>query len=185
MRRFFFSAPAGPLRTACWFGAASLFLTLAVLFTLAAGRAEEKARLLRGRSDAAAAFAASPSPPPSNPFVYPARDFRTIPETLRAAGLSVETVSEEPPEASGSGEILKMKVAGSGNFFQVISLFDIIHMKKHWVSADLLRMERAGDRLSFEVALCAYRSRGTYEEEKHRTDRSDGHGEEPRREDSR
>ena len=87
--------------------------------------------------------------------------------------------------ARSAGEVLKMKVAGHGTFPQVLSLFDIIYMKKHWVRADLLRLARDGDRLSFELELSAYRSRGTYEEEKHRTDRSDGHRQEPGGKDTR
>ena len=170
-------------QTALFAAAAVVFLTLAVLFCRAAGRAEERAASLAARNDASAAFAAAPRAAPVDPFAFPAADFLALPDRLRG-GAQIEEVSEEPPQAEAAGDILKMKLTGAGNFAQVLSLFDIIQ-KKHWVSADLLRLEREGDRLAFELELCAYRSRGTYEEEKHRTDRSDGHGEEPRRKDSR
>lgn len=171
-------------KTALFAAAAVVFLTFAVLFSRAAARAEERAASLAARNDASADFAAAPPSALPDPFAFPASDFLVLPNQLRAAGAAIEEVSEEPPEEEEAGSILKMKLTGRGNFAQVLSLFDIIQ-KKHWVSADLLRLEREGDRLAFELELCAYRSRGTYEEEKHRTDRSDGHGEEPRRKDSR
>lgn len=169
-------------QTALFASAAVVFLTLAILFCRAAGRAEERTAALAARKEADA-FAAAPRAAPADSFAFPASDFLALPNRLRG-GAQIEEVSEEPPQAEAAGDILKMKLTGAGNFAQVLSLFDIIQ-KKHWVSADLLRLEREGDRLAFELELCAYRSRGTYEEEKHRTDRSDGHGEEPRRKDSR
>lgn len=170
----------------------ALFFLLAVLLFLAAfllartaRSADEEAAALRTQNDAAEAFASTPTVPRTAPLYFPAGEFLALGDAIRQSGASVQEISEEPPEPMTAGEVLKMKVAGHGTFPQVLSLFDIIHMKKHWVRADLLRLARDGDRLSFELELSAYRSRGTYEEEKHRTDRSDGHRQEPGGKDTR
>lgn len=167
---------------ALWYaGAAVLLLSACVVLGRAAVRAGERAEMMRLRSEAAEAYAASPWTVPPGPFDFRAGELADLGEAMSAGGAVLDEVAGEPPEPRQVGEILKWKVAGRGTFPQLLSLFDIIHMKKHWVRADLLRLSREGDRLSFEMELAAYRSRGTYEEEKHRTDRSDGNGEEPRR----
>lgn len=167
------------LRTQAFVLLAILLLAAAVLLAQGARRAEEETQRLAALNDAAEAFAAQPLPQVLPPPPFPAADFHSLGQALSASGARIEDMAELSPLPAGEGEILRLRAAGTGTFLQVLSLFDIIHMKPYWVRADLTRLSRRGPLLSFEVELGAYRSRGTYEEEKHRTDGSDGNGEEP------
>ena len=56
----------------------------------------------------------------------------------------------------------------------IVRGFDIIKSKEVWNVVKLVRLKREGTVLSFALEITAFQSRGTYEEEKYRTDRSDG-----------
>lgn len=88
---------------------------------------------------------------------------------LEEAGVSVEEISEEK-----NGNFNKIHVAGTGSFSQIVRGFDIIKSKEVWNAVKLVRLKREGTVLSFAIEITAFQSRGTYEEEKYRTDRSDG-----------
>lgn len=88
---------------------------------------------------------------------------------LEEAGVSVEEISEEK-----NGNFNKIHVVGTGSFSQIVRGFDIIKSKEVWNAVKLVRLKREGTVLSFTVEITAFQSRGTYEEEKYRTDRSDG-----------
>ncbi len=174
-----------PARARWYALGAALLLALALLLGRAALKADERARALAAENDAAEAFFLAPPPLPVPPPSFSPDEFYALQREVSRAGLFTEEISQLPAVPTEKGEILKMNLKGSGTFLQVLSLFDIIHMKSYWVRADLVRLSRTGPLLSFEMELSAYRSRGTYEKEKHRTDRSDGHGEEPGGENTR
>ena len=88
---------------------------------------------------------------------------------LEEAGVSVEEISEEK-----DGNFNKIHVVGTGSFSQIVRGFDIIKSKEVWNAVKLVRLKREGTVLSFVIEITAFQSRGTYEEEKYRTDRSDG-----------
>lgn len=88
---------------------------------------------------------------------------------FREAGVSVEEISEEK-----DGNFHKIHVVGTGSFSQIVRGFDIIKSKEVWNAVKLVRLKREGTVLSFAIEITAFQSRGTYEEEKYRTDRSDG-----------
>lgn len=88
---------------------------------------------------------------------------------LEEAGVSVEEISEEK-----DGNFNKIHVVGTGSFSQIVRGFDIIKSKEVWNAVKLVRLKREGAVLSFAIEITAFQSRGTYEEEKYRTDRSDG-----------
>lgn len=88
---------------------------------------------------------------------------------LEEAGVSVEEISEEK-----DGNFHKIHVVGTGSFSQIVRGFDIIKSKEVWNAVKLVRLKREGTVLSFAIEITAFQSRGTYEEEKYRTDRSDG-----------
>lgn len=69
---------------------------------------------------------------------------------------------------------IKIHVVGTGSFSQIVRGFDIIKSKEVWNAVKLVRLKREGTVLSFTIEITAFQSRGTYEEEKYRTDRSDG-----------
>ena len=96
----------------------------------------------------------------------PASDYG---ELLEAAGVSVKEISEEK-----DGKFHKIHVVGTGSFSQIVRGFDIIKSKEVWNAVKLVRLKREGTVLSFTIEITAFQSRGTYEEEKYRTDRSDG-----------
>ena len=72
------------------------------------------------------------------------------------------------------GNFHKIHVVGTGSFHKLSSGFDIIKSKEVWNAVKLVRLKREGTVLSFAIEITAFQSRGTYEEEKYRTDRSDG-----------
>lgn len=88
---------------------------------------------------------------------------------LEEAGVSVEEISE-----GKDGNFNKIHVVGTGSFSQIVRGFDIIKSKEVWNAVKLVRLKREGTVLSFAIEIAAFQSRGTYEEEKYRTDRSDG-----------
>lgn len=88
---------------------------------------------------------------------------------LEEAGVSVEEISEDK-----NGNFHKIHVVGTGSFSQIVRGFDIIKSKEVWNAVKLVRLKREGTVLSFAIEITAFQSRGTYEEEKYRTDRSDG-----------
>lgn len=90
-------------------------------------------------------------------------------ELLEEAGVSVKEISEEK-----NGNFNKIHVVGTGSFSQIVRGFDIIKSKEVWNVVKLVRLKREGTTLSFALEITAFQSRGTYEEEKYRTDRSDG-----------
>ena len=73
-----------------------------------------------------------------------------------------------------NGNFNKIHVVGTGSFSQIVRGFDIIKSKEVWNAVKLVRLKREGTVLSFALEITAFQSRGTYEEEKYRTDRSDG-----------
>ena len=90
-------------------------------------------------------------------------------ELLEEAGVSVKEISEEK-----NGNFNKIHIVGTGSFSQIVRGFDIIKSKEVWNAVKLVRLKREGTVLSFAIEITAFQSRGTYEEEKYRTDRSDG-----------
>ena len=72
------------------------------------------------------------------------------------------------------GNFNKIHVVGTASFSQIVRGFDIIKSKEVWNAVKLVRLKREGTVLSFAIEITAFQSRGTYEEEKYRTDRSDG-----------
>lgn len=100
--------------------------------------------------------------------------FRKVPasaygELLEESGASVKEISEEK-----EGKFNKIHIVGRGSFSQIVRGFDIIKSKEVWNVVKLMRLKREGTALSFALEITALQSRGTYEEEKYRTDRSDG-----------
>ena len=81
----------------------------------------------------------------------------------------MKEISEEK-----NGNFNKIHVVGTGSFSQIVRGFDIIKSKEVWNVVKLVRLKREGTTLSCAFEITAFQSRGTYEEEKYRTDRSDG-----------
>ena len=95
--------------------------------------------------------------------------FQKAPASAYGKLLEEAGVSEEK-----DGNFNKIHVVGTGSFSQIVRGFDIIKSKEVWNAVKLVRLKREGTVLSFAIEITAFQSRGTYEEEKYRTDRSDG-----------
>ena len=138
---------------------ALMYGLLALLLLLSGGLLFREAGQLRERAEGMAT---------ENPLFQkaPASAYGNL---LEEAGVSVEEISEEK-----DGNFNKIHVVGTGSFSQIVRGFDIIKSKEVWNAVKLVRLKREGTVLSFAIEITAFQSRGTYEEEKYRTDRSDG-----------
>ena len=100
----------------------------------------------------------APTAPPVSPFPS-AADLSRAAEDLAAAGIRIETTSENAPLPQKHGEILSLSLSGTADFDRLLEMFDIIQEKEQWMCLTFRKIVREGDRLRFEAELAAYRGR--------------------------
>lgn len=100
-------------------------------------------------------------------------------EMWETASLKVNEIKEEEPEILPEGKIKKERVSLQGNFRQLMQSFDIIGDENIGTSFEILRIARNKDVLDITGELREFRGRGTYEEEKYSSHRTDGNREKP------
>lgn len=142
---------------------------------------------LRAANEGIRAYAAHPTVPKEPDFLRQAflsdgtADYGAL---LEEAGLSVTDVSEEYGEGVPLGRFHKIFISGTGSFAQILRGFDIIQSEERWNAVYLKEIKRGETGLVLEMEVRTFQYRGTYEEEKHRPDRSHGNREKPRRQDT-
>ena len=139
-------------------GAATfLFLLAAAGLHFAAEGKKETAAQIALENRLVETFQA-PAAPPVSPFPT-AADLSRAAEDLAAAGIQIETVSENAPLPQKHGEILSLSLSGTADFGALLEMFDIIQEKEQWMCLTFRKIVREGDRLRFEAELAAYRGR--------------------------
>lgn len=142
------------------YGACLLLLSgISICFGWGIRQEEEAAAKLRAENDRVVQYAENREAPGDSPFTAGRSALLQAAADISASGISLQEIREEPPETKAHGVLWTMKICGAGSFFQVLSLFDIIHMKKNWISASLCRIQRRGDSLFFEMELAAYQGK--------------------------
>lgn len=143
-----------------WLGILTALLLSAFFLYAGIQEKEEKISALRTENETAESYAAHAGEKKAAKLFTRGEDaLRDALGDAEQSGITITGVSEELPEETEHGRILKMKIKGSGSFSQVLSLFDIIHMKKHWMTAELLRAEKHGGSLRFEMELAVYQGK--------------------------
>ncbi len=140
------------------FGAAAiLFLLAAAALHFAAEDKKQMTAQLALENQLVETFQA-PTAPPVSPFPNMA-DVSRAAEDLAAAGIRIETVSENAPTPQKHGDILRLSLSGTADFTSLLEMFDIIQEKERWMCLTFRKILREGDRLRFEAELTAYRGR--------------------------
>lgn len=127
------------------------------------------------------AFSTRPAAPSSRPFLeslFPAVSSPSLLASLEAAGLSVDSITEEQKEEE-MGIFHIFHVSGTGSYAQIVQTFDIIKGKERWSAVNLKELKRSPKGLAYEMEIRTFQIRGTYEEEKYSPHRPYGHREEP------
>lgn len=122
-------------------------------------RKTAEAAALRAENDALEAYAAAPAGERPELFCAGADALREAAEAVAMSGVRNPKAEEETPQEGEHGTIYCMKLSGACRFTQLLSLFDIIQGKKHWIAAELVRLERKDGMLYFEIELSAYQGK--------------------------
>lgn len=137
---------------------------LSLFFFFGAETETGHAALLHEENEKAAAY--HPKEDRAALFLHGKEALREAVEQLGESGARIGEITEETPEILSHGTVYRMKIRGTADFFQVLSLFDIIHTKKYWIAAELLSLRREGGTLRFELELAVYQGKETGEARK-------------------
>lgn len=95
-------------------------------------------------------------------------------QKIQNIGFHIESITDKPVSASGSGEIRTLYFRGTGSFYQILEIFDIINEENQWISIDILKLDRKQGMLFMEAEIKTFLHRGKDEEKEYRSHWTDG-----------